>query len=64
MSLLNRLKWWGKADYSALSLRLGAAGERAAKRHLRKRGLKYLTGNFGTDRVVIVISDGTAVNNI
>jgi putative endonuclease len=50
MSLLNQLKWRGKTNYSALSLRHGADGERAAKRHLQKRGLKFLTANFGTDR--------------
>jgi putative endonuclease len=33
-----------------LHLRHGALGERAAKRHLRKLGLKYLTANFRSER--------------
>ena len=31
-------------------LRRGKLGERAAKRHLRKLGLKFLTANFRSDR--------------
>jgi len=31
-------------------LRLGELGERAAKRHLRKIGLKFLTANFRAPR--------------
>ena len=33
-----------------LHLRLGALGERAAKRHLKKAGLKFLTANFRSRR--------------
>jgi putative endonuclease len=50
MSLLKRLKWWDKPVLDPLHLRHGAAGERAAKKHLQARGLKYLTANFRTDR--------------
>jgi putative endonuclease len=31
-------------------LRRGKVGERAAKKHLRKRGLKFLAANFRSDR--------------
>lgn len=34
----------------ALHLRRGQAGERAAKRHLRRLGLKFLTANFRSER--------------
>jgi putative endonuclease len=50
MSLLKRLKWWGKHEKKPLHLRHGAAGERSARKHLEKKGLKYLTANFRTDR--------------
>jgi putative endonuclease len=50
MSLLKRLKWWGKPVQDPLHLRYGKAGERAAKKHLQKHGLKYLTANFRSDR--------------
>ena len=33
-----------------LHLRHGIIGERAAKKHLKKNGLKFLTANFATDR--------------
>jgi putative endonuclease len=50
MTLLKRLKWWGKPADQVLSARPGTAVESAAKRHLRKHGLKYLTANFRTER--------------
>lgn len=50
MSLLKRLKWWGEPVKDPLHLRHGKAGERAAKKHLEKHGLKYLTANFRSDR--------------
>ena len=44
----------------ALHLRRGQLGERAAKRHLRRLGLKFLTANFRSDRgeVDLVFRDG------
>jgi putative endonuclease len=33
-----------------LHLRHGQLGERAAKRHLKRQGLKFLTANFRTER--------------
>jgi putative endonuclease len=50
MSLLDRLKWWEEAVETPLTKRHGDAGELAAKKHLTKQGLKYLTANFRTDR--------------
>lgn len=41
-------------------LRRGRLGERAAKRHLRNRGLKFLTANFRSDRgeIDLIFRDG------
>jgi putative endonuclease len=43
-----------------LHLRYGELGERAACRHLRRQGLKFLTANFRTDRgeIDLVMRDG------
>ena len=41
--------WWNGAAEPA-HLRVGKLGERAAKRHLKRRGLKFLTANFRTER--------------
>ncbi|HEY3856627.1 MAG TPA: YraN family protein [Verrucomicrobiae bacterium] len=50
MSLLQRLKWWDESAKKPLHLRHGEAGELAAKKHLQKAGLKYLTANFRSER--------------
>jgi putative endonuclease len=50
MSLFQRLKWWDKSPQRPLHLRHGAAGELAARKHLQKSGLKYLTANFRSQR--------------
>jgi putative endonuclease len=50
MQLLGRLKWWGEKKPLPLALRHGQMGERAAKKHLQKSGLKYLTANFRSAR--------------
>ncbi len=44
----------------ALHLRRGELGERAAKRHLKKHGLKFLTANFRSARgeMDLVFRDG------
>src|SRR5258706_15564863 len=42
------MRWIGKTK--PLHLRHGVIGERAAKKHLKKNGLKFLTANFATDR--------------
>jgi putative endonuclease len=41
--------WWHRKE-RALHLRYGELGERAAKRHLRRNGLKFLTANFRSPR--------------
>src|SRR5216110_1181944 len=45
---------------SPLHLRLGTLGEKAAKRHLKKAGLKFLTANFRSRRgeIDLVFRDG------
>jgi len=50
MTLLERLQSWRGKKPPPLSSRLGALGERAAKKHLQKAGLKFLTANFRTQR--------------
>jgi putative endonuclease len=40
---------WGGRDVP-FHLRHGQLGERAAKRHLKRQGLKFLTANFRTER--------------
>jgi len=50
MNLAQRIKsFLGKVELPE-HLRRGALGERAAKRHLQKLGLKFLTANFRSDR--------------
>ncbi len=50
MNLAARVKsWWGGTE-KPLHLRHGELGERAAKKHLRRQGLKFLTANFRTPR--------------
>ena len=43
-----------------LHLRRGALGEQAAKKHLQKAGLKFLTANFRSDRgeIDLIFRDG------
>src|ERR1039458_6433902 len=50
MNFLDKIKarFAGKAKPE--HLRRGELGERAAKRHLQKLGLKFLTANFRSDR--------------
>jgi putative endonuclease len=40
--------WLGRSD-SPVHLQRGALGERAARRHLRQAGLKFLTANFRSE---------------
>ena len=50
MTLTARIKsLWRKAD-KPLHLQYGELGERAAKKHLKRLGLKFLTANFRTPR--------------
>jgi len=50
MTLWERLKSWRDAKDRPLTARHGTIGERAAKKHLQKAGLKYLAANFRTKR--------------
>ena len=49
-SLRERLKSWRGKEPLALAQRHGALGERAAKKHLQKAGLKFLAANFRSRR--------------
>ena len=50
MNLRARIGIWLGGTAKPLHLRHGELGERAAKRHLKRRGLKFLTANFRSDR--------------
>jgi putative endonuclease len=54
-----RLKFWERRD-EPLTHRHGRIGENAAKKYLRKHGLKFLTANFKTKRgeIDLVFRDG------
>jgi putative endonuclease len=50
MTLAQRIKsWWGGTPLP-LHLQYGLLGERAAKKHLKRHGLKFLTANFRSGR--------------
>jgi putative endonuclease len=46
VSFLNRLTAWCRSPQLPEHLRRGELGERAARRHLHRIGLKFLTANF------------------
>ncbi len=49
-SIVERVRsWWGAVE-KPLHLRHGELGERAARRHLKRNGLKFLTANFRSER--------------
>jgi putative endonuclease len=52
-------RWLGRKPLPP-HLQVGQLGEKAAKRHLKKEGLKFLTANFRTDRgeIDLVMRDG------
>ena len=63
MSLWEHIKAFGKKDAGSAEpehLRRGRLGERAAKKHLQRLGLKFLTANFRSDRgeIDLVFRDG------
>ena len=60
MNLWERLQTWRKGDELPEHLRRGQLGERAARKHLRRLGLKFLTANFRSARgeVDLVLRDG------
>src|SRR3984957_12437070 len=50
MNLLERIQSWREGVEQPLAHRHGELGERAAKKHLRRLGLKFLVANFESDR--------------
>src|SRR5260221_4573087 len=50
MKLSDLFREWGHRAESPLHLRHGELGERAAKKHLQRSGLKFLTANFRSSR--------------
>ena len=50
MKITTRIWAWFRRVEKPLHLRHGELGERAAKKHLKQRGLKFLTANFRSDR--------------
>jgi putative endonuclease len=50
MSFAQRIKSWWRGVEQPLHLQYGALGERAAKKLLKRQGLKFLTANFRSDR--------------
>jgi putative endonuclease len=60
MKLLQKIKAQFAAEEKPEHLRRGELGERAAKRHLQKLGLKFLAANFRSDRgeIDLIFRDG------
>lgn len=50
MGLLGQIKSWFGGKEKPEHLRRGELGERAARKHLQKLGLKFLTANFRSER--------------
>jgi len=50
MNLPARIRAWWRGHEKPLHLRHGERGERAAKKQLRRQGLKFLTANFRSPR--------------
>src|SRR5206468_7606851 len=50
MNLSARIKSWWTRQEKPLHLRRGELGERAARKHLKRHGLKFLTANFRSAR--------------
>lgn len=60
MNLRTRIKSLFRREQLPEHLRRGELGERAAKKHLQRLGLKFLTANFRSDRgeIDLVFRDG------
>jgi len=60
MNLTERLKAWLQRPEQPEHLRRGEVGERVAKKHLQKLGLKFLTANFRSARgeIDLIFRDG------
>lgn len=50
MTFWEWIKAWRTKDEPPVHLQRGEVGERAAKKHLQKLGLKFLTANFRSPR--------------
>ena len=50
MTLVQNIKAWLVRKEIPEHLRRGTLGERAARNHLKRLGLKFLTANFGSER--------------
>jgi putative endonuclease len=60
MNLAERIKSWWRRKQEPLHLQYGALGERAARKHLRHLGLKFLTANYRSPRgeIDLIFRDG------
>lgn len=60
MGLLGLIKTIRHGEPRPLHLRRGELGEQAAKKYLQRRGLKFLTANFRSDRgeIDLIFRDG------
>src|SRR6266516_2341393 len=60
MKLWERIKSWREKTSPPLHLQRGQLGERAARKHLRRGGLKFLTANFRSPRgeMDLIFRDG------
>jgi putative endonuclease len=60
MTLWEHVKSWRATAEKPISARHGTLGEHAAKNHLRKLGLKFLTANFSSKRgeIDLIFRDG------
>src|SRR6266581_1983111 len=50
MEALARIKNWWRGTVKPRHLAFGQLGERAAKKHLQRLGMKFLTANFRSER--------------
>jgi putative endonuclease len=60
MSIWERIKAWRGGKEKPVAHQHGDLGEAAAKKHLQKLGLKFLTANFESDRgeIDLIFQDG------
>src|SRR5258708_34848434 len=60
MNLLQLFRDWTRKEIKPLAHQHGELGERAAKKHLCKQGLRFLTANFASKRgeIDLIFQDG------
>lgn len=60
MDLLRKVATWFARRPEPVHIRRGKIGERAARKHLKQKGLKFLTANYRTSRgeIDLVFRDG------